>query len=110
LSTIQSELQTLRDSTSHQKRRVNEMIRSLLTDLGNNLTHNPVLKLYYYYFTTNYTTTSIIRPSFYVMIQTFLNLHFHVYTKNNLKCINQLLRFYYVSSCSKNDLLNESAC
>ena len=41
LSTIQSELQTLRDSTSHQKRRVNEMIRSLLTDLGKNLSCNP---------------------------------------------------------------------
>jgi len=34
LNTIQSELQVLKDSTSHQKRRVNEMIRSLLTDLG----------------------------------------------------------------------------
>lgn len=34
LNSIQSELQSLKDSSSHQKKRVNEMLRSLLTDLG----------------------------------------------------------------------------
>merc|ERR1719422_2542302 len=34
LKTIQSDLQALRESSSHQKKRVNEMLRSLLTDLG----------------------------------------------------------------------------
>jgi len=34
LNTIQSDLQAIRESSSHQKKRVNEMLRSLLTDLG----------------------------------------------------------------------------
>lgn len=34
LNNISSELSTLKDSSSHQKKRVNEMLRSLLTDLG----------------------------------------------------------------------------
>merc|ERR1719312_1556577 len=34
LNTIQSDLTALRESSSHQKKRVNEMLRSLLTDLG----------------------------------------------------------------------------
>ena len=34
LNTINSELSALRDSSLHQKKRVNEMLRSLLSDLG----------------------------------------------------------------------------
>ncbi len=34
LATAQSELGTLRDSAAHQRKRVNEMLRSLLSDLG----------------------------------------------------------------------------
>jgi len=34
LNTIQSDLTTLRESSNHQKKRINEMLRSLLTDLG----------------------------------------------------------------------------
>merc|ERR550539_934621 len=34
LNTMNSELHSLRESSSHQKKRVNEMLRSLLTDLG----------------------------------------------------------------------------
>merc|ERR1712064_178279 len=34
LNTINSELHSLRESSNHQKKRVNEMLRSLLTDLG----------------------------------------------------------------------------
>ena len=34
LNTINSELHSLRESSNHQKKRINEMLRSLLTDLG----------------------------------------------------------------------------
>ncbi len=34
LSTAQSELGALRDSAAHQRKRINEMLRSLLADLG----------------------------------------------------------------------------
>merc|ERR1712223_86558 len=34
LNSIQSELHSLRESSNHQKKRINEMLRSLLTDLG----------------------------------------------------------------------------
>merc|ERR1719400_2190452 len=34
LNTMNSELHSLRESSSHQKKRINEMLRSLLTDLG----------------------------------------------------------------------------
>ncbi|TRY79499.1 hypothetical protein TCAL_17082 [Tigriopus californicus] len=34
LNNISSELSTLKDSTTHQKKRMNEMLRSLLSDLG----------------------------------------------------------------------------
>lgn len=34
LTSIQGELQQMRDSSMHQKRRMNEMLFSLLTDLG----------------------------------------------------------------------------
>ena len=34
LNTIQSDLQSLRESSNHQKKRINEMLKSLLADLG----------------------------------------------------------------------------
>lgn len=34
LTSMQGELQQMRDSSMHQKRRMNEMLFSLLTDLG----------------------------------------------------------------------------
>ena len=35
LNSIQSELQSIKESATHQRKRINEMLRSLLTDLGN---------------------------------------------------------------------------
>lgn len=34
LNSLQSELQSIKESATHQRKRVNEMLRSLLTDLG----------------------------------------------------------------------------
>ena len=34
LNSIQSELQSIKESATHQRKRINEMLRSLLTDLG----------------------------------------------------------------------------
>ena len=34
LNSVQSELQSIKDASTHQRKRVNEMLRSLLTDLG----------------------------------------------------------------------------
>ena len=34
LNSLQSELQSIKESSNHQRKRVNEMLRSLLTDLG----------------------------------------------------------------------------